>query len=215
MSLRPYELDIIKQQLGCTITRVGAEPYIQYVALFDAVIFPYLYDNSTTANTSVAAGTTAAVVLASNPTAPNNVTQLVFGVGYSCVVDVGPNQEIAIIQQLSGLTATMFFVNAHSPPWPIWPNGAEWAVRGILTRIANIEANMSLIAPSAAGVAQVDEVKLFASSKGAQRGSTRDTHESLIEQRMQARDDLAGAIGFPNLWRQKSGNYGPSRIELY
>jgi hypothetical protein len=215
MSLQPYELDVIKMQLGCTLTRVGAEPYIAFVALWDQVIFPYLYDNSTTSSTSVAAGSTAAITLTANPTAPNNVTQLVFAVGTSCVVDVGPAQEIAVIQILSALTATIVFANAHTAPYPIWPNGAEWAVRKILARIALIESNMSTIAPQAAGVQQADEVKLYASSKGNQRGATHDMLGSLVEQRMQARDDLSGAIGFPNLWRQKAGNSAPSRIELY
>lgn len=215
MSLYPYELDNIKQQLGVTLTRVGAEPYIAFIALFDQVIQPYLYDNSTTSSTSVAAGTTVPITLAANPVAPNNVQQLVFGTGYQVVVDVGTAQENTVIQNLSGLTATIVFVNAHAPPFPIWPNGAEWAVRRIMARITVIEGNMTTIAPQAAGVQQVDEVKLYASSKGSQRGATRDALESLVEQRMQARDDLSGAIGFPNLWRQKPTNYAPSRIELY
>jgi hypothetical protein len=215
VSLFPYELDIIKQQLGVTLTRIGAEPYIQFIALFDGVIQPYLFDNSTTSATTVAAGSTAAIVLASNPAAPNNVQQLVFATGSSCVVDVGPAQEVAVIQNLSGLTATLTFANAHTGPYPIWPNGAEWAVRGILARIVTIETQMGSVAPKAAGVQKVDEISLYSSAKGSQRGATRDTFEALVEQRMQARDDLSGAIGFPNLWRTKPGVSSPSRIELY
>ena len=216
MSLQPYELDIIKQQLGVTLTRVGAEPYIEYVALFDQVVFPYLYDNSTTSSTSVVAGATTAITVAANPAAPNNASQLTFQVNGQAVVDVGTPQEIVYWAIISGTTFTATFANAHTAPFTIWPNGAEWAVRGILARIASIETQMFTLAPITAGIQQADEfIKLYASTKGVQRGATHDKFGSLVEQRMQARDDLSGAIGFPNLWRQKSQSYGPSRTELY
>lgn len=216
MSLQPYELDIIKQQLGVTLTRVGAEPYIQYVALFDNVIQPFLYDNSTTSSTSVAAGAgNTAVTVASNPAAPNNVTQSVFAVGSSVVVDVGPAQEVSTIIAIASLSFTIYFQNAHMAPWPLYINGAEFAVRNILARIALIEQKLGTRAVQTAGIQKADEVSFYASSVGMQRGATKDTHKSLIEQRMQARDDLSGAIGFPNLWRDKPGNSAPGRIELY
>ena len=208
--LLPYELDQIKQQLGYPLTRIGAEPYITYVALFDVVIQPYLYDNSTTSTTAVPSAGTQAITLSSNPVAPNNAQQVVFAVGAQIIVDVGAAQETTYIQSLAGLVATCAFANPHVAPYPIWPNGAEWAVRRILARIATIEAQMAGSAPFAAGVQQADEVKLYASSKGQQRGATHDMLGSLVEQRSVARDDLAGAVGVPNLWKVRAQGGGAS-----
>lgn len=211
--LQPYELDLIKQQLGYPLTRLGAEPWVTYTATFDLVIQPFLFDNSTTSSTTVIASAgVVPVTAASNPAAPNNAAFLVFGPGTQVVVDVGAAQEITTIQAVSGLVWTMSLQNAHTAPWPIWPNGAEWAVRGILARIATIESNMGKLAPQTAGVQQVDEIKLYASSKGLQRGATHDTFGALVEQRSQARRDLSGATGVPNLWeiRQSAGAFSTS-----
>jgi len=134
----------------------------------------------------------------------------VFSVGSGIVVDVGAAQETTTIQALSGLSATAVFANTHTAPYPVWPDGAEWAVRRILARIRIIENQMSGSAPFAAGVAQADEVKLYASSKGQQRGATHDMLGSLVEQRALARDDLAGAVGVPNLWRLRAQGGGAS-----
>lgn len=214
MSLRPEELDIIKQQLGVVLTRVGAEPYLQYIALFDRVIYPYLYDNSTTSSTTVAANAgNTALTVAANPAAPNNAQLLTFNVGTSVVVDVGGAQETTTIGALSGLSFAMNLVNAHTAPYPIWPNGAEWAVRGILARIVAIEGQLNQVAPYTAGVAKADEGALAVSMRGGRSGRTLDKFDSLVAQRMQARDDLSGAVGFPNLWREKRN--GTNRVELY
>ena len=216
MSLQPYELDIIKQQLGYPLTRIGAEPYITYTALFDLVIQPYLYDNSTTSSTSVPSAGTQAITLAANPVAPNNAQMLVFYVGTSIVVDVGAAQEVTTISALSALSATITFANTHTAPYPIWPNGAEWAVRGILTRIAAVESQMYTLAPITAGIQQADEfIKLYPQVKGQQRGATLDKFGSLLAQRSQARDDLAGAVGVPNLWKLRSGAAQSSSMSPY
>lgn len=220
MSLFPNELDIIKQQLGVSLTRIGAEPYIAYTAIFDKVVQPYLYDNYTTSSTAVVAAGTLAVTLASNPAAPNNSALLTYNVGQSCVIDVGPSQELSTIQVLAGLTATFAFANPHPAGFLLYPAGAEYQVRQILARIAAIETQMLTVAPITAGMSQVDDsIRIYASSKGNQRGATLDKFGSLQEQRMQARDDLAGAIGFANLWRttMKAGGTGgyTGRTEIY
>ena len=214
MALQSYEIDLIKMQLGYAVERLSAEPYIGYVALFDRVVQPYTFDNTTTSSTAVVAAGTLPITVAANPAAPNNSALLTFNLGTQCVVDVGPNQEIATIQVLSGLTWTLTFANTHPAGFTIWPNGAEWAVRGILTRIATIETAIGTISPRLAGLGQVDEIKAFASSKGAGKGATRDTFDSLVAQRAQARNDLAGAIGVPNLWEVRKAD-GASRLEVY
>lgn len=220
MSLLPNELDIIKQQLGVSLTRIGAEPYITYTAIFDKVVQPYLYDNYTTSSTAVASAGTQVVTLAANPAAPNNSALLTYNVGQTCVIDVGPSQELATIQVLSGLSATFTFANTHPAGFQIYPAGAEYQVRQILARISAIETQMLTVAPITAGMSQVDDsIRIFASSKGSQRGATLDKFGSLQEQRMAARDDLAGAIGFANLWRttMKAGGTGgySGRAEVY
>jgi hypothetical protein len=82
--------------------------------------------------------------------------------------------------------------------------GGETVVRKILGRINAIEAQMGTIAPQSAGVSQVDEIKLYASTRsGGRSASTLDMADSLVKQREQARDDLGEAVGFPNLRRQR------------
>jgi hypothetical protein len=216
MSLLPHELDICKQQLGYPLTRLGAEPWVAYVVIFDRVIQPFLFDNSTTSSTTVAANAgNTTITVAANPAAANDATKLTFNVGTSVVVDVGLSLETSTIAAISGLSFTLNLVNAHTAPYPIWPNGAEWVVRGILTRIATIEANMTSIAPTTAGAKKVDEIEMYSSSKNGGRGATRDTFESLLQQRAQARHDLAGALGVTNLWKLRSGGSRPSRVEAY
>ena len=199
MSLRPEEIDRIKWELGVSMTRLGAEPYITYVAIFDRVIQPYLFDNSTTSATSVATAGTQAITLAANPTPPNNVG-LTFNVGTTIVVDVGPQQETAVIQVLSGLSATITFANTHtSTPYVVSPYGSEQIVRDIFARLDVIKSELLNVAPRTAGMQQVDEVKVYPSSPIGGRSSSKDKFDSLVAQREQARNDLAEAVGFENL----------------
>jgi hypothetical protein len=215
MSLRPEELMLCKQQLGYPLTRLGAEPWITYVVIFDRVVQPYLFDNSTTSSTAVASTGPNTITIAANAPDPNNAALLTFNLGTSIVVDVGTSLEVTTISALSGLSLTANFANTHLLGFTIWPNGAEWAVRGILTRIATIETNMNAISPQTAGAQQVDEIRMYPSSKTGGRGATRDAFESLKQQRDQARDDLAGALGVTNLWRLRSTSSMPSRVEAY
>ena len=219
--LRPEEIDRIKYQLGITPIRIGAEPYIAYVAIFDRVIQPYLYDNSSTLSTAVATAGTQVVTLASNPNSPGNAlvasptaAQLSFQLGTSCVIDVGPSQEIAAIQVLSGLQATLTFANAHPAGCQIMPNGEEQIVRAILARIDTIQAQIDGVAPVTAGVsALVGEVELSARSSGRTR--TRDKAEVLFDQRHQARNDLARAVGYANLNPPPGSGGGGFSFEVY
>lgn len=210
MALRPEELDRIKWELGVSPIRLGAEPYITYVAIFDRVVQPYLFDNSTTSTTSVTAGQTIAITLAANPVPPNGVG-LTFNVGTSCIVDQGPAQETVVIQALSGLSATCTFANAHSGTYSVYPNGSEQIVRDIITRLDNIKAQLTTIAPQTSGIEAVDEVKLYSAGTG-KRGRTMSKFQELVHQREQARDDLGEAIGFANLRRLRRGGFG---LEVY
>lgn len=216
MALRQEEIDRIRYELGVPLTRVGAEPYITWVPIFAKVIQPYLFDNSTTSTTAVSAapgGAPISVTLVANPEGPDGFG-LVFAVGTSCVVDVGPAQEIATIAALSGLVATMTLANAHGgagASYPIAPNGAEQIVRDIFVRLDAINVQLRTIAPQTAGITQADEIKLSPSMRGRSRQS--DTFDSLVAQRDQARQDLADAIGFKDL--RKLAQSSVSRVELY
>jgi len=202
--LRPEEIDRLRFELGVPLTRIGAEPYIGYIAVFDRVITPYLYDNSTTSVTPVTAGSVA-VTLAANPAPPNNIG-LTFNVGTNCLVDVGPAQEQAVIQSITGLVATFVFANAHGTggiSYPIQPVGSEQIVRLIIQRLDNIEAQMRLVATRTAGIEQADEIKMV--PRGGGRRTTEDMIEVLVRQREVARDDLGDAIGFGDWRKMRNG----------
>lgn len=211
--LRSEELDRIKYELGVSVTRIGAEPYLTYVAIFDRVVQPYLYDNSTTASTSVGpSGGPTPITVAANPIPPNGVG-LTFTVGTSVLVDVGPAAEQVTVMAVAGLVLTVSpLVNSHTAPYPVAPVGSEQIVRGILTRIVNIQTQMDNIAPLTAGVEQVDEAKLVPNASG-KRGRSEDKFASLVRQRDQARNDLADAIGFENLRAAKRS--GATRMVNY
>lgn len=212
--LRSEELDRIKYELGVPMTRVGAEPYISFVAIFDRIVQPYLFDNSTVSSSSVVSGATQAITLVSNPATPNGVG-LTFAVGTLCLVDIGPLQEQCVVQAISGLSATLTFANAHGAvvPYPIAPVGSEQIVRDILTRLDNIRVQLQTIAPAGAGVESVDDIRLFASGRG-RKGTVLDKAQALLFQRDVARDDLGDAIGCPNFRRSKRGGSANS-FEVY
>ena len=211
MALRPEEILQIKYGLGVSVTLIGAEPYIGYLAIFDKAIAPYIIDPSTTSSTSTAAvigGASYALSLAVIPVVAGTTTPA-FQVGTTVVVDVGAVQETAQISAISGTSVTVVLANAHLAPFPVVMAGGEAVVRGILARITSIEAQMASIAPVGAGVKKVDEIELF----GSMRGKQLDKFGSLLQQREQARDDLGEAVGFPNLRRAKRS--GGTKFEVY
>lgn len=218
MALRAEEILQIKYELGVSVTLIGAEPYITYLAIFDKAIAPYIIDPTTTSVTPVtaaSAGAQIAVTVAAIPVIAGSSTPA-FTVGTTVNVDVGPNAEPSQILIVSGTTIWLTLANAHGANgvYPITMAGGENVVRTILARINAIESQMTNIAPQAAGVQQVDEIKLYASTRvGGRSSNTRDMFGSLVEQREQARDDLGEAVGFSNLRRLKRQAGG--RMELY
>ena len=209
MALRPEELDRIKFCLGVSMTRLGAEPYIAYLAIFDRVIQPFLFDNATTSTTSVAVAGTQAITLVANPTAPSN-NGLTFQVGTNCVIDVGPNTENCVLQALAGLSATFTFTKPHTlATYFVGPYGSEAIVRDIITRLDTLRDQLRDIAPTTAGVSQVDDIRLYG---GGGKGASK--YSELVMQRDLARDDLGEAVGFPNLRRSKGGA-GGFNIAIY
>jgi hypothetical protein len=215
MALTNDEVLRCKAECGFNTVGIGAEAYgglDGYVALFDRAIQPYMIDLSTTSATCVVANSSSAVqflTLASNPTAPgNNVQALAFAQGSNISVDVGPNAETSVIMAINGLVITCPLVNAHGSygPYPVRYRGAEQFVRDIFARIDVINGQLAGSAVLSGGIAQVDEVKLYA-AQGGRRGSTMDRHQSLVFQRLQARHDLCLLLGIPYLpdVRQSTG----------
>jgi hypothetical protein len=215
VALRAEEILQIKYELGVSVNLIGAEPYITYVAIFDKAIAPYIIDPTTTSVTPVTAAPTGAAIaltLAAVPVIAGSTTPA-FTVGTSVNVDVGPNAETAQIQVLSGLTMWVTLFNAHGTngAYPITMSGGENVVRSILQRINAITAELTNIAPTTAGVEQVNKIKLYASSR--HRQGSREKWESLVAQREQARDDLGEAVGFTNLRKKRRSAGG--RMELF
>lgn len=209
--LRIEEVIRVKFECGYNITGAGAEPYISYVAVFDRAVQPYLVDLSTTSSTAVTAvatGATVPITLAANPSTIGSVgsttttTQpLAFVQGSYISVDTGPNTETTQIQVLSGLVAYVQLTLAHgvNGSYPVAIMGAEQQVRDIITRLDVIKAEMLNVAPKMAGIAQVDEIKVYASAKKASKGASLSKFDELVYQRLTARRDLCGAIGIPYL----------------
>lgn len=202
-----------KAECGYNTVGIGAEAYAGldgYVALFDKAIKPYLIDFSTTSSTVVSAasgGATVPITLAGNPAVTGDSTQsLAFIQGSNITVDVGPNQELSVIQNLSGLVATCQLSNAHgvNGSYIVRLRGGEQFVRDIFARIDTINGQLTSSAIQTAGIQQVDEVKIYASQRG-RRGSTMDRFASLIEQRTQARRDLCLLLGIPYLLDYRRG----------
>ena len=219
MALTSVEVDRCKYEVGVALTRIGAEPYITYTAVFDRAVAPYLIDYGSTSTTTVQAttgGADATVVVAANPIVPAPYNSAGFVVGAQVVVDVGPSQEFSTIRAVSGLSLTLSTLQyAHGlggAQYPVILKGAEWIVRDIIARIDVINTELGTTAPLGAGTQQVDEIKLYASQRG---GTTqRDRFESLVAQRDQARFDLSFAIFGADIRNfRKAG--GGSRVELY
>lgn len=206
MALTSDEILRCKNLTGYNVVNVGAEAYALegYVALFDRAIQPYLVDVATTSSTAVVAASPSAVValtLASNPAVAGNITQpLSFTQGSNVVVDVGPFAEESVILFISGLVASCTLSLAHGVlgAYPIKARGAEQFVRDIFARHDAIDAQLTGTAPVTAGIQKTAEAQFYASETG-RRATTKDRFGSLIEQRTQARRDLALLLGIPYL----------------
>jgi len=203
------------------LTRIGAEPFIAFNAIFTKAIAPYLIDYGSTSATSVLAvqsGAQVAIAVVANPVVVDPYNVACFAPGTAVVVDVGPLQELATVLSLDvvgGVNLTMQLTLAHGAggaSYPVVLAGGEFAVREILSRLTVIEGQLSSTAPLSAGVEAVDEIKMSASIRG--RGAQRNRFDDLMVQRDQARRDLGDILGLGEYYLRK-GRSGGSRVELY
>jgi enamine deaminase RidA (YjgF/YER057c/UK114 family) len=192
MALTDEELYFLRRELGFNLMTTSAIPYIGVTQLFDQVIQPYLASGTnTTSSTAVTAATTAT---------PATLT-LASAVGFTAlarvVVDVDDREEIVTVQSVSGSTITALFKLTHSGTYPVILQGAEAIIRDILRQIRGVHKQITA-ATSTAGIKQVDVIHFF--------GATTSTTQvkSLQGLLMHWRDELASALGVPNLWRERA-----------
>lgn len=220
MALRNEEIIRLKYELGYNVTGVGADVYIQYSAVFDRAVQPYLVDVGTTSATPVVAsssvsGTSTTITLAANPVSPFSTQATAIVVGSSVVVDVGPAKETAVVTAMAGLAATMtlFFAHGTTSAYPVVVQGAEQIIRDCFDRLDSIKAEMLNTAPITAGLAALTgELEFFASGRSRRGG--RSKFEDLLFQRTTARRDLAGALGIPYMGDMQSRGQGGG-FEVY
>jgi len=210
LALLDSEVWRIKHELGYNVLTAGAEPYVNgVVAVFNQVIQQYLEGGaSTTCSTTVAAATT-----------PTPVTlALASAAGFSSlvriVVDVDARQEVATVQNLTGANATVLLSKAHSGTYPVWVEGGESIVRGILNRLWALgeyqSSTLAGVAPSAGIKAIVGEIEFETSGVG---GKTRI--QQLQSLRNYWRNELASALGVENLHTTGTGSASTTTMELY
>lgn len=198
MALLQSELSRVRYELGFNVLTIGADPYIAFSAVFDAVILPYLSAGATTtSSTSVSAAT-----------APTPVTlTLASGTGFSSgdvvIVDVDSRQERATLEHVSGASATLILSKAHSGTYPVTVEGGEAIVRNLLGHLYDVEEKIVSSAKTAGlKSAGRNAVEWYGGNAGG------SVLSSLMSTQMYWRDQLASALGVTNMWRLRGGSGG-------
>jgi len=195
LALLNSELQRVRYELGYNVLAAGAEPYISYVAIFDKVVQTYLNAGAKTTSTTAVTAASAATPVALTLTDATGFTA-----GDRVVVDVDARQEWATVTLVSGSAITVPLKLTHSGTYPVTVEGGEAIVRELLVKIRQVRDRMALQYGSGA-LKKVDEVEFY------DRGG-KSAFGVLGENLMYWRDELSGALGVPNLWRQKRGGGG-------
>lgn len=198
MALLDSEVARIKAELGYSLLPIQT-PYMGTTAIFEQVIQVWLDGGaSTTSSTTVEA--------ASAPT-PVTLT-LASGTGFESgarvVVDVDERQETVTAQNFSGVSLAVQLQKAHSGTYPVTVEGGESIVREILRNIATVKRGIAESMGEGA-VKRVDELEFYNS------GSS--TAGSLESQLTYWRNELAAALGVPNMWARAAS--GAQRLAVY
>jgi protein involved in polysaccharide export with SLBB domain len=190
MALLDSEVARIKYELGWNLLTIGALPYIGHASIFEQVIQPYLDSGaSTTSATAVTAATTA------TPVALTLASATDFAAGDRVVIDVDERQEVVTVQSITGAAITVQLTKAHSGTYPVTVDGGETIIRELLQRLRTVSEQTS-DASGTAGIKQVDVIHFFGDGSTAQS-------KTLASLRMKWRDELASALGIPNMWRMR------------
>lgn len=128
------ELQTIKTELGYHLISVQGEPYVQYIAIFEQIIQPYLDSGpSTTSNTVV-------ITPGALPTQVTLTLASVVGIspGTVLVVDVDSLAETVTVQYVSGSTVSVLLGKPHSGTYPV-----KIQASGVYTSSSTIVAAIS------------------------------------------------------------------------
>ncbi len=205
MALTASDLAQIKASLGYNTLTIGAIPYVAYLSLFDQVVQPYLQAGAaTTSSTAVTASSTPAVVSLALALATG------FAAGDRVVVDVDSLQEEATIRSVTGSAISVALSLAHAGTYPVTVVGGETIIRSILRRLIALGTQLDSVAATA-GLKRAEDIEWYQSASGAYGGSAQ--LGGLYAQRDVLRDELAAALGVPNLWRVRKA--GATSVALY
>jgi hypothetical protein len=174
--------------------------------MFEQIVAVYLQAGelnfSATPVTQASVPTLVTLTLTNSPTA---ILQ-----GDRLVIDQDANQEFAHAQVVSvsgPTTVAVLLQNPHVGTFPVTVEGGEALARYYLRNCVQI-ADRIARAASRAGVQQVNDVKLFASTP-----TQKSTFDELVEEQMYWRNELATAIGVRNLRSDARG--AGSMVEMY
>lgn len=196
MAFTDSEIARMRYELGYNVLDIGAEPYIGITSVFDQVIRENsLSDYATTSSTSVTGNL--------DPS-PSTITISVatgFAAGQRVVVDVDTRRETVTVQNLSGTSLTALFQKSHSGTYPVAIESGETIAREILGKLISFDTDR-LDRLKSSGVKKVDEIEFF--------GGALTEFDAA---RNALRNDLASALGVPNLHVRKSHRL--TRFEVY
>lgn len=207
MALLQSELQRLKVELGYNALTLSALPYAQdgVTEIFEQVVRPYLQAGELNySSTAVVASTTPAAVTLTVLTTPTAIA-----VGDRLIVDQDTFQEAAHVQSVTSSTVSIALSKAHAGTYPLTVEGGEAIVRYYLGQCILIADRISRSA-TRAGIKKADEVEFFP-SKNDQRGVVDD----LMRLQRYWRNELASAVGVPNLRESGSGGNSTQLLENY
>lgn len=190
MALLDSEIARIKAELGYNLLTTGAVPYIGVTQVFEQVIQENVTSGATTTSST-------SVTAASSPTPVTLTLASVTGftAGDRAVVDVDTRQELATVQAVGVSSITLLLSKAHTGTYPVTVEGGESLVRECLRRIIDVKTSLASSQGEGA-LKKVDEIEFY------QTGSS--LFGTLGNQLMFWRNELAAALGVPNLWDNRS-----------
>jgi hypothetical protein len=195
LALLQSELERVRYETGYNVLAVGAEPYVSYVAMFDKVVQVYLNAGAKTTSTTA--------VAASSPASPVSITladPTGFTAGDRIVIDVDSRQEVVTAESLSGATLTVLLSQSHVGTYPLTVEGGESIIREKLQQIRKAQERLTTML-GAGTLKKVDEAEFYGTGEMTAFAAVRSALMAL-------RDELASALGLPNLWRERIGGGG-------
>jgi hypothetical protein len=190
------EIQRIKIELGFNALTLSALPYAfdGVTQIFEQVVQQYLQGGALTySSTAVTAATTPTIVSLTVTSATG------ISVGDRVVVDQDLAQEYSHVSVIAGSTISVALTNAHAGTYPVTVEGGESIVRRYLRECIAIQDKISKVS-GRVGVKRVNEIEFF-----AQTGDQAGVRAELLDLQRYWRNELAAAIGVPNLREEARG----------